>query len=69
MSNTDTVPHAAGPPDAAVPAPSLQLTAEERAAIERAREDFAAGRTYSISEARALTARYLAKLRQVTTPE
>jgi hypothetical protein len=72
MSTMETVPHDAAPLDhdaiaasqAAVPSRPLQLTAEERAAVERAREDFAAGRTYSISEARALTAQYLAKLRQ-----
>lgn len=42
---------------------SLSLTDEERAGIERAREDFKAGRTHSSSEARAMTAAFLTKRR------
>jgi len=41
----------------------LALTAEERAGIERAREDFKHGRTHSSSEARALSAAMAAKRR------
>jgi hypothetical protein len=41
---------------------SLDLTDEELAAIERSKEDFEAGRTYSSAEARALTNAFLAKL-------
>jgi hypothetical protein len=40
----------------------LDLTDEELAAIERSREDFKAGRTYSSAEARAITSAFLAKL-------
>ena len=39
------------------------LTDEDRAGIVRAGEDFQAGRTHSSSEARAMTADFLAKLR------
>ena len=38
-----------------------ELTAEELALIERSKEDFKAGRTYSLEEARAMTDDYLAK--------
>jgi hypothetical protein len=41
----------------------LSLSDEDRDGIARAREDFRAGRTHSSSEARAMTAAYLAKLR------
>ena len=43
--------------------PALKLTADDRAGIDRAREDFAAGRTHSSSEARAISAELLAKRR------
>jgi hypothetical protein len=42
---------------------ALSLTDEDRDGIARAREDFRAGRTHSSSEARAMTAAFLAKLR------
>jgi hypothetical protein len=38
-----------------------KLTAHERALIEQAKEDFRAGRSYSLDEARALTDQVLAK--------
>ena len=41
----------------------LALTADERASIERAREDFKYGRTHSSREARALSAAIAAKRR------
>lgn len=41
----------------------LALTDEERAGIERARDDFKAGRIHSSSEARAMTADFFAKRR------
>jgi hypothetical protein len=40
----------------------LELTAEELAGIERSKEDFKHGRTYSSAEARALTDAFLAEL-------
>ena len=43
--------------------PVLKLTDDDRAGIARAREDFAAGRTHSSSEARAMTAEFIAKRR------
>ena len=46
---------------------SLSLTDEERAGIERAREDFKTGRTHSSSEARAITAAFLTKRRGALT--
>ena len=42
---------------------AVSLTDEDRTGIARAREDFKAGRTYSSSEARAMTAAYFANLR------
>ncbi len=42
---------------------ALSLTDEDRDGIARAREDFKAGRTHSSSEARAMTAAFLAKQR------
>jgi hypothetical protein len=39
-----------------------ELNPDELAAIERSREDFRAGRTYSSDEARAITDDYLEKL-------
>jgi hypothetical protein len=45
------------------PVVPLQLSDDERAGIDRAREDFKAGRTHSSSEARAMTAAFLAKRR------
>ena len=44
------------------PVVSLELTDEERAAIERSKDDFKAGRTYSLAEARARTDAFLAQL-------
>jgi hypothetical protein len=38
-----------------------ELTAHELALIEQAKEDFRAGRAYSLDEARALTDQFLAK--------
>ena len=38
-----------------------ELTANERALIEQAKEDFKTGRSYSLDEARALTDQILAK--------
>jgi len=38
-----------------------ELTAHERALIEQAKQDFKAGRSYSLDEARALTDQTLAK--------
>jgi len=38
-----------------------ELTAHELAIIEQAREDFRAGRSYTLDEARALTDQFLAK--------
>ncbi len=42
---------------------ALSLSDADRAGIAAAREDFAAGRTYSSNEARAMTAAFLAKRR------
>lgn len=47
----------------AQPPVALALTDEDRAGIASAREDFEAGRSYSSSEARAMTAAFFAKLR------
>ena len=41
----------------------LSPSEDERAGVERACEDFKAGRTHSSSEARAMTATFLAKRR------
>ena len=38
-----------------------ELTARERALVEQAKEDFRAGRSFSLDEARALTDQILAK--------
>jgi hypothetical protein len=38
-----------------------ELTARERALVEQAKEDFRAGRSFSLDEARALTDQFLAK--------
>ena len=43
--------------------PFRDLTDEERAGLARAKEDFAAGRTYSVAEARALSDEFLAEIR------
>jgi hypothetical protein len=46
----------------AQPQTPLDLTPEELAGIERSREDFKHGRTYTSEEARALTNAFLAEL-------
>jgi hypothetical protein len=45
----------------------LDLTPEELAGIERSREDFKDGRTYTSAEARALTKTFLAELEDAKT--
>jgi hypothetical protein len=45
----------------------LDLTPEELAGIERSREDFKHGRTYTSAEARALTEAFLAELEGAKT--
>ena len=49
------------------PPVALALTDEDRAGIASAREDFKAGRSYSSSEARAMTAAFFAKLRAASS--
>lgn len=44
-------------------APPLELTADEKAALARSRQDFEAGRTLSFDEMRAATDAFLAGLR------
>jgi hypothetical protein len=51
----------------AQPQAPLDLTPEELAGIERSREDFKHGRTYTSAEARALTEAFLAELEDSKT--
>jgi F420-0:gamma-glutamyl ligase len=46
----------------AEPAATYDLTPEDLAAVERSKEDFRLGRTYSLAQARALTDAFVAEL-------
>ncbi len=51
----------------AEPSAPLDLTPEELAGIERSKEDFKHGRTYTSAEARALTDAFLVELESAKT--